>query len=415
MIENVTMPQLGESVTEGTITTWLKHPGDDIHLYEPICEVSTDKVNAEVPATVTGKLVEIIASEGTTVAVGEVICRIEKMSEDNGPVKQETSQAQLNNNKTIPTGHVKITAQNMKKRYSPAVLKLSQEHDIDLQTIVGSGRGGRITRKDVLAYINKKQAPTETESQTKVSPQLVQTNGPTLSTEEGDREIPLTPVRRKIADRMVRSMNEVPHAWMMVEADVTELVRFRQRVKNEFKEREGISLTYLPFFIKAVVESLKLYPRLNAVWTDNKIIEKREINISVAVAGEESLFVPVIHKADRLSILGIAKSLNELVQKTAAGSLSVQDVEGGTFTVNNTGTFGSISSAPIINAPQAAIITIEAIVKRPVIVDNAIAIRDMVNFCLSLDHRILDGVTAGRFMQSVKTKMESYGPDTELY
>ena len=414
MIEKITMPQLGESVTEGTITTWLKQPGDDIHLYEPICEVSTDKVNAEVPATVTGKLIEIIAAEGTTVAVGEIICRIENNGEGNNSVVQEVTQKNEDEEEAVPAGVTEAVSQNMKKRYSPAVLKLSQEHDIDLETIVGSGRGGRITRKDVLAYINNKKAPVAAEDQAK-EPPLIQTNGPALFPEAGDREIPLTPVRRKIADRMVKSNNEVPHAWMMVEADVTELVRFRQRVKNEFKEREGLSLTYLPFFIKAVVESLKLYPRLNAVWTKDKIIEKRDINISVAVAGEESLYVPVIHKADRLSILGIAKSLNELVKKTAEGSLSVQDVEGGTFTVNNTGTFGSISSAPIINTPQAAIITIEAIVKRPVIIDNAIAIRDMVNFCLSLDHRILDGVTAGRFMQSVKTKMEAYGPHTELY
>lgn len=412
MIEKVTMPQLGESVTEGTITTWLKQPGDPISLYDPICEVTTDKVNAEVPATVAGKLMEIVAEEGTTVAVGDVICTIEKSDteEQSAPPQPEAVE---------PDSPVELDSAapgNMKKRYSPAVLKLAQENDINLQQIEGSGRGGRITRKDVLAHIEQAKTTAQTAKQPETEAEIPLQKQPAAAvTKDGDREIELTPVRRTIAERMVKSKHEAPHAWMMVEADVTGLVRLRQSVKNEFKQREGVHLTYLPFFIKAVVESLKKHPRLNAVWAGDKIVEKSDINISVAVAGEDTLYVPVIHEADRLSILGIAKALDALVRKTAAGELTLKDTQGGTFTVNNTGTFGSIASAPIINTPQAAIISIESIVKRPVIVGDAIAVRDMVNFCLSLDHRVLDGLAAGRFMQSVKEKMEAYGERTQLY
>lgn len=419
MIEKVTMPQLGESVTEGTITTWLKQPGDEIRLYDPICEVTTDKVNAEVPATVAGILSEIMAEEGATVSVGEVICTIKKSGAASEKEEKESSSPLTEQKKehTMPppskpkdeTSSTSTASGSMKRRYSPAVLRLAQEHDIDLQQVKGTGRGGRITRKDVLAFLEQKGAVAASDSHPHGVTQ------PVVSSEEGDREIPLTPVRRTIAERMVQSKHEAPHAWMMVEADVTQLVRLRERVKEEFAQREGVRLTYLPFFIKAVVESLKQYPRLNAVWAKDKIIEKSEINISVAIAGNDALYVPVIHRADQLSLLGIAKATEALIRKTKEGTLSLHDIEGGTFTVNNTGAFGSVASAPIINTPQAAIISMEAIVKRPVIINESIAIRDMVNFCLSIDHRILDGAMAGQFMQAVKQKMEAYSSDTPLY
>jgi 2-oxoisovalerate dehydrogenase E2 component (dihydrolipoyl transacylase) len=213
---------------------------------------------------------------------------------------------------------------------------------------------------------------------------------------------------------MVTSKHEAPHAWTMVEADVTGLVQLRERLKKEFKEREGISLTYLPFFIKAVVDSLKEFPYLNSVWAGDRIILKKRINISIAVATDDALYVPVIHDADEKSIAGLAKAVHRLAEKTRAGKLSLEDMQGGTFTVNNTGSFGSIMSQPIINYPQAAILSVESIVKRPVIKDSMIAIRDMVNLCLSLDHRILDGLMAGRFLQRVKERVESYGPDTQI-
>jgi 2-oxoisovalerate dehydrogenase E2 component (dihydrolipoyl transacylase) len=431
MATDVTMPQLGESVTEGTITRWLKKPGDRIAKYEPLCEVATDKVNAEVPATISGTLLEIVAEEGATVEVGQLICRIEE--EGGTPSAKPADQGK--DSVASSAASSGQADQSMKRRYSPAVLRLAQEHGIDLEKIEGTGKGGRITRKDVLRYIEgggkgvpspstpadrgEKQpaAPAKKPSAPEVRIPVAETpakEGVPVPLEEGDQEIPVSSVRRTIAQRMVTSKHEAPHAWTMVEADVTGLVQLRERLKKEFKEREGISLTYLPFFIKAVVDSLKEFPYLNSVWAGDRIILKKRINISIAVATDDALYVPVIHDADEKSIAGLAKAVHRLAEKTRAGKLSLEDMQGGTFTVNNTGSFGSIMSQPIINYPQAAILSVESIVKRPVIKDSMIAIRDMVNLCLSLDHRILDGLMAGRFLQRVKERVESYGPDTQI-
>lgn len=231
----------------------------------------------------------------------------------------------------------------------------------------------------------------------------------------GDQAIPVTSVRKTIANRMVQSKHDAPHAWTMVEVDVTNLVQYRNQIKHEFKKNEGLNLTFLPFFIKAVVESIKEFPMMNSQWAGDRIIVKKAVHISIAVATDDALFVPVIKDADQKNILGIAKAIDELVRKSKEGKLTLEDMSGGTFTCNNTGSFGSVLSAPIINQPQAAILSMEAIVKRPVVIENMIAIRDMVNLCLSLDHRILDGLVCGRFLQSVKQKLEGYGADTKLY
>jgi 2-oxoisovalerate dehydrogenase E2 component (dihydrolipoyl transacylase) len=227
-------------------------------------------------------------------------------------------------------------------------------------------------------------------------------------------EVELTPIRKTIAERMVRSKQEIPHAWMMVEADVTELVKLRESVKEEFQQREGVSLSFMPFFMKAVVKSLKEFPYLNASWAEDKILLKKDIHISMAVATEDALFVPVIHHADEKNILGLAKSVNQLVHKTRSGKLELSDTQGGTFTVNNTGSFGSIASTPIINHPQAAILSFESISRRPVVINDMIAIRDRMNLCLSIDHRIVDGFMAGQFLKRVKGRLESYQPGDAL-
>lgn len=432
MATDVTMPQLGESVTEGTITRWLKKPGDRIAKYEPLCEVATDKVNAEVPATISGTLLEIVAEEGATVEVGQLICRIEEEGAASSPQPADKGKAPAAS--AVPAS-IKQEDQSMKRRYSPAVLRLAQEHGIHLERIEGTGKGGRITRKDVLRYIEGGKAaaspsvvsdrgaeqpaapvkkPAAPELRIPAAETPVKKEGLSIPLEEGDQEIPVSSVRRTIAQRMVTSKHEAPHAWTMVEADVTGLVQLRERLKEEFKQREGISLTYLPFFIKAVVDSLKEFPYLNSVWAGDRIILKKRINISIAVATDDALYVPVIHDADEKSIAGLAKAVHRLAEKTRAGKLTLEDMHGGTFTVNNTGSFGSIMSQPIINYPQAAILSVESIVKRPVIKDSMIAIRDMVNLCLSLDHRILDGLMAGRFLQRVKERVEAYGPDTQI-
>ncbi|WP_407681698.1 dihydrolipoamide acetyltransferase family protein [Pseudalkalibacillus salsuginis] len=238
-----------------------------------------------------------------------------------------------------------------------------------------------------------------------------------IPVEDGDVEIPISGVRRAIADNMVRSKHEAPHAWMMMEVDVTNLVEYRNSVKGDFKQKEGYNITFLPFFIKAVVEALKEFPMINSMWAGDKIVQKKAVNISIAVATEDSLFVPVIKNADEKSLKGIAKDVNELASKVRSGKLSGDDMKGGTFTVNNTGSFGSIQSTPIINYPQAAILSVESIVKRPVVMDNGmIAVRDIVNLCMSLDHRVLDGLVCGRFLSRVKEIVENISKEnTSIY
>ena len=404
MAEKVLMPQLGESVTEGTISKWLVKVGDIVKKYDPLCEVNTDKVNAEVPSSFTGTVTEIVVGEGETVEVGALICYI--------------ADADRGSSTTAVTVHQEEANASAKPRYSPAVLKLAQENNVDLTLLSGTGAGGRITRKDVIASIENGPKEASIAEQPQDVSQVPTPKPPSQPTpiqlqetpiSKGDYEIPVTSVRKTIAKRMLQSKHEIPHAWTMVEVDVTNLVKYRNQMKDEFKHKEGISLTYLPFFIQAVAEVIKEFPIMNSVWAGDKIIMKKEIHISIAVATEDALYVPVIRDADQKNILGIAKSIDQLVRKTKEGRLTIADTSGGTFTCNNTGSFGSIASAPIINQPQVAILNMEAIVKRPVVIDNMIAIRDMVNLCLSLDHRVLDGLVSGKFLQSVKRKMESYG------
>jgi len=455
---DVTMPQLAESLVSATIAKWLKKPGDTIEQYEPICEVITDKVNAEIPSTLDGVMGEILAQEGQTINVGEVICRIAvgSLPETNNeqPDAAPATQAQPNNSEDS----------SMRFRYSPAVQTLAAEHQIDLARVQGSGMGGRITRKDVLAYIEKggaqgasatavpgpradapkqsvqpssaspfeglqRQTPTEPSPPLGTAIPNVRHSGlhltespriPTIEVEgmEGGRSeyfIDVTPMRNAIARNMRQSVTEIPHAWTMIEVDVTNIVLLRNQLKDEFKRKEGVNLTYLAFLLKAVVNAIKDYPIMNSFWAVDKIVVKRDINLSLAVGTEDSVLTPVIHRADQKNIAGLAREIEELARKTREGKLKLDDMQGGTFTVNNTGSFGSILSYPIINYPQAAILTFESIVKKPVVINDMIAVRSMANLCLSLDHRILDGVICGRFLQRVKDNLEGYTLDTKLY
>jgi len=408
-IEQIKMPQLGESVTEGTISKWLVSVGDTVNKYDPLAEVMTDKVNAEVPSSFSGKIVELIASEGETLEVGAVICTIEIEGQDRTP--QET----ITKNQTEENVQESEVSAPNKARYSPAVLKLSAEHAIDLTQVSGSGAGGRITRKDLLAIIESGVVPTPQPKAeaipTAPARNPVETAAPAqidVPVSTGDIEIPVSGVRKAIAANMLRSKHEAPHAWTMVEVDVTNLVAYRNSIKSEFKTKEGFNLTFFAFFVKAVAQSLKEFPQMNSMWAGDKIIQKKDINISIAVATEDALYVPVIKHADEKTIKGIAREITELASKVRAGKLSSADMQGGTFTVNNTGSFGSVQSMGIINYPQAAILQVESIVKRPVVMDgNMIAVRDMVNLCLSLDHRVLDGLVCGRFLKRVKDILEA--------
>lgn len=408
-LKEIVMPKLGESVTEGTINTWLVKPGDFVKKYDPIAEVMTDKVNAEVPSSYTGVIKEIVANEGDTVRVDELICYIET---EESTASESSAENKLT--KEIPNAEAAaIQAEkterveqipSKKVRYSPAVRRLAAEHNIDLTTITGTGFAGRVTRKDVEKVI-------ASEVISRVSVPKVDKHEASEIT--GNQiKIPVTGVRKATAQNILRSKQEIPHAWMTVEVDVTNLVKYRDRIKDEFKKREGFPITYFSFFVYAVAKALKEYPELNSTWHDDYIIQHRDVHISIAVAKEKELFVPVIKHADEKSIKGIAKSIYELANKVRNGTLTMQDVEGGTFTVNNTGTFGSVSSMGIINYPQAAILQVESIVKRPVIIDDMFAARDMVNLCLSLDHRILDGYICGLFLARVKEILQNISADT---
>lgn len=419
-IEQIKMPQLGESVTEGTIEKWLVKPGDHVNKYDALAEVNTDKVTAEVPSSFTGVIKELLASEGDTLAVGEVVCIIETEGGTSEEIVKETTPEKTKSAPIEEKTPVK-NEQRAKARYSPSVLKISQENDIDLSLVTGTGNEGRITRKDLLALIASGEIPVASEVQ--AEPKVEQVSSATQSAEmtsapkgaqvnipvaAGDIEIPVTGVRKAIAANMLRSKHEAPHAWTMIEVDVTNMVNYRDSLKNEFKQKEGFNVTYFAFFVKAVSQALKEFPMMNSMWAGDKIIQKKDINISIAVSTEDALYVPVIKNADEKTIKGIAREVNELATKVRSGKLKSEEMQGGTFTVNNTGSFGSIQSMGIINYPQAAILQVESIVKRPVIMDGGmIAARDMVNLCLSLDHRVLDGLVAGRFLARVKAILEN--------
>nr|WP_211484801.1 dihydrolipoamide acetyltransferase family protein [Bacillus safensis] len=411
------MPQLGESVTEGTISKWLVSPGDHVNKYDPIAEVMTDKVNAEVPSSFTGTITKLSAEEGETLQVGEVFCEIEIEGSEQQSEKEEAA-PELSE---APEADQTNENQSQKKRYSPAVLRLAGEHGIDLAAVQGTGAGGRITRKDLLKLIEnggvkEKTAPVNERA---VQPEPAQPSqakaAPAVPSMPGDVELPVTPIRQAIAANMLRSKHEIPHAWTMMEVDVTNLVTRRNQLKDQFKAKEGFNLTFFAFFVKAVAQALKEFPEMNSMWAGDKIVQKKAINVSIAVATDDALFVPVIKDADEKTIKGIAKEIHELASKVRQGTLKQSDMEGGTFTVNNTGSFGSVQSMGIINYPQAAILQVESIVKRPMIVNGMIAARDMVNLCLSLDHRVLDGLVCGRFLQRIKQILEGIDEQTSVY
>lgn len=398
MLENITMPQLGESVTEGKIERWLVQAGDYVNKYDLLAEVTTDKVTAEIPSSFAGVVAELIAGEGETLPVGALVCLIETQETNNvKPTQQRVVEARVPDTKTAAPSSKPVG------RYSPAVINLAARHQIDLAELIGTGAEGRITRKDIEAFVASGEQTMV--AKPSPSPKPAQT---TASFVTGDIEIPVTSVRHAIAKNMVRSTAEIPHAWTMIEVDVTELVLYREQIKDEFKRREGYNITYFAFFMKAVAQALKEFPMMNSVWAEDKILQKKDINLSIAVATDDALYVPVVHHVDEKSIKGIARDIDELSTLVRSGKLKAQHMQGGTFTVNNTGSFGSVQSAGIINYPQAAILQFEKIVKKPVIVQqNMIAPRDIVNLCLSLDHRILDGVICGKFLQRVKNILEN--------
>ncbi|GEK33969.1 dihydrolipoamide acetyltransferase family protein [Kurthia sibirica] len=412
MLEHIKMPQLGESVTEGTIDRWLVKPGDHVEQYDSLAELTTDKVTADLPSQFTGIIQEIISQEGDTVDVGTIVCSI---AVEGSSMTSKATTHSTEKESVIPDkshnkkSDVKRSAvqDGSKKRVSPVVGRLIDDYHLNIDLIEGTGAGGRVTRKDVMNAIesgimSSQLSPSEQPTTRAAAIKEVEPE------ENGDIIIPVSSIRKTIAKRMVDSVTQIPHAWMVVEVDVTELVKLRNANKEQFKKQEGYNLTFFAFFVKAVAQALKEFPMLNSVWKGDTIIQKKAVNMSIAVASDDELFVPVIQNCDQLSIAGIAGQIASLAEKGRKKRLTMADMTGGTFTVNNTGSFGSVSSAGIINAPQAAILQVESIVKKPVIYgDNMFAARDMVNLCLSLDHRILDGLVCGKFLARVKELLEN--------
>jgi 2-oxoisovalerate dehydrogenase E2 component (dihydrolipoyl transacylase) len=421
-LAQIKMPQLGESVTEGTVDKWLKHEGDFVKRDEPLVEIVTDKVNAEIPSPFEGKLVKIAVSEGETVLVGAVLAQIEvpggtaaapptpaKPSREAGVAHTEVPPEPAGGPAPAAVAATGDDGGAARPRLSPAVRKLATERQIDPSALRGTGMGGRVTRDDVLAAAQGGQAAmpaAQAASRTPAPPPAAPTRV------DGAREelVKLSVMRRSIAEHMVRSLATSPHAWTLQEVDVTNLVRYRDAEKVNFKARHGVALTYLPFVVQVVCDVVKQYPWLNSSWATDGVVLKRYINLGIAVSIPDGLIVPVLKDADQRGFTDLVRALNDLIERARNKQLKPEDVQGGTFTLNNTGATGSVASQPIINQPQAAILTTESIVKRPVVVGDAIAIRQIMNMCLSFDHRIIDGMMAGQFLGTIKKRLEEWTP-----
>jgi 2-oxoglutarate dehydrogenase E2 component (dihydrolipoamide succinyltransferase) len=438
MPEKVIMPQLGESVVEGTLVKWLVNVGDKIEEFDSIIEVESAKVNTEIPSPATGTLLKILVEEGTTVNAGTILAWIgepgEEIPDDSGsveieetqPVSQSESSTQLN--KAEPA-----TGRDRDLGFiSPVVAKLAQEHQIDLHQIKGTGNSGRITKKDVLNFIKSApgedaEAPawetpgegdlfrptelqfpdrvnskkTEGKKETPVPPKMEEAAS-------GDRILPLSSMRKSIAAHMVMSKHTSPHVTTVMEVDMQSVSKHREQNKEAFS-RQGIRLTYTAYFVAAVSSALRAYPVVNSSWTENGLLVKNSINIGMATSlEEEGLIVPVIKNADQYSLSGLAKVIADLANRARSHQLKPDEVQGGTFSITNHGTAGSLFATPVINQPQAGILGVGAIKKRVVVLDDAIAIRPMVYLSFAFDHRILDGSTADNFLAKVVSILENW-------
>ncbi len=423
MATEIKMPQLGESVTEGTIGRWLKRPGELVAKYEPLLEVITDKVDTEVPAPSAGTLLEILVSEGETVPVGTVIARLGAAEEQPAPEAAPAAPSAPASALQATALAEPATATTERSTYlSPVVARLAAEHRLDLSQIRGTGQGGRITKQDVLRLIESRGAePAAPAAPPPPAPSLAP---PSLApvrraAPEDERQslpadaelVPLSPMRRTIAEHMERSVRIAPHVTTVMEVDLSRIIAHRAAHRAAF-ERQGVRLTYTPYFVQAVVAGLQQVPVLNGSFSAEGIILNRRIHIGVAVALDEGLLVPVVRDADEKNLLGLARLVNDLAERARTRRLAPDETQGGTFTITNHGVTGSLFATPIINQPQAAILGIGAIVKRPVVVSqggvDAIAIAPMAYLSLTFDHRIADGATGDAFLAAVKAALEQY-------
>jgi 2-oxoisovalerate dehydrogenase E2 component (dihydrolipoyl transacylase) len=479
-VAKVTMPQLGESVAEGTIGKWLKKPGDHVDKYEPLLEVITDKVNAEVPSPFEGILREILVEEGATVPNNAEIAVIDEAGSGSAAAAAPAAPSATAPATETKPGRAPVApaaeparaaarapaaaaspigpagsderafheqSGNADARMTPAVRRLLREHGLSAAQIVGTGGGGRITREDVVDFVESQRtgkpvgrqdaagsatataapaggsaaaAPPRPVSGPVSGPATATTAAPGIVFPAGADEVlvPMTQMRKGIAAQMTRALL-VPHAYVQMEVDVTNLVRFRDRNKKDVQAREGVSLSFVPFVVKASAEALKRNPTFNAHWTEQGLLAKRRINIGIAVAVPDGLIVPVIRDVDSLSISGINMAIAEVSDRARANKLRLDDFGGGTFTVDNTGWLGTNMVMPIINVPEVGIVTMDRITKRPVVVEtpdgDVIAIRSVMNMVLAVDHRANDGAGGAALLRDVKAWLEGVGPDTAIY
>ena len=409
------MPQLGESVTEGTLDRWLKKEGDAVGRDEPLVEVVTDKVNAVIPSPFEGKLVRIEVAEGQTVPVGSAIAQMEVEGVEGEPTSETAPSAAGETLGPAKEPEQPATAASTgtesKRLLSPAIRHLAEASASTYPLLPVQRAGGRVTRGDVLAQLAAapvKAVPEQVAATAApaVEPAPALDAGPVAPREELLR---VSAVRRQIAEHMIKSA-AVPHAWGMREVDMTALVSYRDEHKEDFRQRHSISLTFLPFVIQIVCDALKANPLLNSSWREDGILVKHYINLGIAVALPDAVLVPVIKDADQMGLIDLARAMYDLTTRAREKRLRLEDVQGGTFTLNNTGALGGFAGMSIINYPQAAILNTESIIRRPVGRDDQIVLRNMMNLTMSFDHRILDGLQASRFLSAVQSGLENWIP-----
>ncbi len=430
------MPKMGESIAEATILKWLKSEGDAIEMDETVLEIATDKVDSEVPSSISGILSKRLFKEGDVVPVGKAVALITVQGADasvtansagNGQIKETKAAEQVpyvpasTNTEAQPAQQLHNTGEG--RFYSPLVLNIARSENIsmaELETVAGTGKEGRVTKKDILEYVEaRKSAPQPQKSTSASEPQKLSAEQPTKSYNvdvpvyPGDEIVEMDRMRKLIADHMVMSKHVSPHVTSFVEADVTNIVKWRERIKVAFEKREGEKLTYTPIFIEAIVKAIKDFPGVNVSVSGDKIIKRKNINIGMAAAlPSGNLIVPVIKNADTKNLIGITKEVNDFANRARNNALKPDEIQGATFTLTNVGTFGNLMGTPIISQPQVAILAVGAIKKKPVVMEteygDIIAIRHMMFLSLSYDHRVVDGMLGGSFLRKIADYLEAF-------
>jgi 2-oxoglutarate dehydrogenase E2 component (dihydrolipoamide succinyltransferase) len=424
MPTNVVMPQMGESIAEGTIVRWIKKVGDDVDRDEPLFEISTDKVDAEIPSPAAGRLAEIRVKEGETVPVNSVVAVIgtagEATVEPPAPVAGAGEAAAGAEAFPAPTAtSAAAPAEDEdgdggddphRQKSSPLVRRIAREHNVDITKIQGTGINGRVTKQDILAFIDSgapEAAARGASAPATVSASLAAASGPVYKPGESVQIVPMSVMRRKIAEHMVLSAHTSPHVYSVYEVNFGRISALREKKKAEF-EAAGAKLTYTAFIAKVIVDALRQFPVVNASIDGHNIVYKKDINLGIAVALENGLIVPVIRNADERNLLGLSRAIDDVAVRARSKKLNPEEVQGGTFTITNPGVFGALYGLPLINQPQVAILGVGAIEKRAVVIDDAIAIRPMCHLTLGYDHRLIDGAEAGRFLAFVKERLEGF-------